>query len=152
MTTIALSHTDMACDSQDTTDEVIRMTGSKITELPDGRLVGGCGEHGQFYRIVEWLQLSPSAQNKERFNYTEDYNEDLNSSVLIYDPKDNKAYMMHSYEYQPIEIPIPNALGSGQGYALGAMEMGATAEEAVAVACKYDPNTGGRIHVWEILK
>ena len=37
------------------------------------------------------------------------------------------------------------ALGSGYQYAMGAMEMGATAEEAVLVASLYDVGTGGKI-------
>lgn len=37
------------------------------------------------------------------------------------------------------------AIGSGGPYAMGAMAMGATPEEAVAVAARFDPNTGGEI-------
>ena len=37
------------------------------------------------------------------------------------------------------------AVGSGASAALGAMHMGATAREAVAVACKIDPYSGGPI-------
>jgi ATP-dependent HslUV protease subunit HslV len=39
------------------------------------------------------------------------------------------------------------AFGSGADYALGAMEMGATAEQAVAAAIKFDTNSGGPITV-----
>ena len=38
------------------------------------------------------------------------------------------------------------ALGSGMHIAIGAMEMGASAEEAVEAACKYDSKTGGPVH------
>jgi len=38
-----------------------------------------------------------------------------------------------------------SAWGSGQRYAVGAMDMGASAREAVAVACKRDMFTGGTI-------
>lgn len=37
--------------------------------------------------------------------------------------------------------------GSGCDYALGAMQMGATAEQAVAVAMIWDQCTGGQINV-----
>lgn len=37
------------------------------------------------------------------------------------------------------------AIGSGAGYALGAMAAGATAEEAVHIACQLDVNTGGAV-------
>lgn len=39
------------------------------------------------------------------------------------------------------------ALGSGTEFAMGAMEMGATAEQAVAVASKFNMETGGEITV-----
>ena len=38
------------------------------------------------------------------------------------------------------------AVGSGSEFALGAMEFGASAREAVAIAAKYDIFTGGVIH------
>lgn len=37
------------------------------------------------------------------------------------------------------------ALGSGADYATGAMAMGATAEEAVRVAMRFDTKTGGEV-------
>ena len=37
------------------------------------------------------------------------------------------------------------AIGSGWAYALGAMEMGATADQAVKIAAKHDTATGGRV-------
>lgn len=39
------------------------------------------------------------------------------------------------------------ALGSGTELAMGAMELGATAEQAVAVAAKHNVDTGGQITV-----
>lgn len=37
------------------------------------------------------------------------------------------------------------ALGAGSGFALGALAVGATARQAVAVAIKHDPYTGGKV-------
>lgn len=42
------------------------------------------------------------------------------------------------------------AIGSGEDFALGAMEMGATAHEAVVVAARRDTATGGAIIVLEL--
>ena len=42
-------------------------------------------------------------------------------------------------------IKEPWAIGSGQDYAWGALEMGATAKQAVNVAKKKDVKTGGRV-------
>lgn len=42
------------------------------------------------------------------------------------------------------------AIGSGGAYAIGAMAMGATPEEAVAIAAKFDPGTGGEVEAFEL--
>jgi len=42
------------------------------------------------------------------------------------------------------------ALGSGEAVAIGAMAAGATAEEAVTIACKYDIATRGPVHVLRV--
>ena len=42
------------------------------------------------------------------------------------------------------------ASGSGMDIAIGAMAMDATSEAAVKVACKYDKNCGGEIHVLSV--
>jgi len=39
------------------------------------------------------------------------------------------------------------AMGSGKEFALGAMGQGASAEQAVDVAMRFDPGTGGEIMV-----
>lgn len=41
-----------------------------------------------------------------------------------------------------------DAIGSGQAFALAAMDAGATACEAVKIAAKRDPGTGGRVRVY----
>jgi len=43
-----------------------------------------------------------------------------------------------------------SAWGSGSEYAVGAMEAGATAAQAVKIAAKYDLATGGKIHVFKV--
>jgi hypothetical protein len=49
----------------------------------------------------------------------------------------------------PVSAPF-YCLGSGSDYATGAMEMGATAEEAVRVAMLHDYCTGGEITVLKL--
>jgi hypothetical protein len=50
------------------------------------------------------------------------------------------------------ECPVdhPRAIGSGSDHALTAMDMGATAKEAVKMAMKRDPFTGGKIRTFKI--
>ncbi|GAI22667.1 unnamed protein product, partial [marine sediment metagenome] len=44
----------------------------------------------------------------------------------------------------------PDAIGSGSAYALAAMDMGASAEEAVRAAMKRDIYTGGKVRTMRI--
>ena len=56
---------------------------------------------------------------------------------------------------EEISVASPFAVGSGGAYAMGAMHFGATAIEAVEVACKLDIYSGGEISRWtfdEIMK
>jgi hypothetical protein len=48
----------------------------------------------------------------------------------------------HSFSVRP-----PCAIGSGMDFALAAMACGKTAAEAVEIAARFDPNTGGRVDV-----
>lgn len=48
---------------------------------------------------------------------------------------------------QSLDRANPDAIGSGSPYAMAAMDMGATAEEAVRAAMKRDIYTGGEVHV-----
>ena len=43
-------------------------------------------------------------------------------------------------------------MGSGSLVAIGAMAHGATAKEAVEIACKYNLHTGGEVHVYDFNK
>jgi len=51
---------------------------------------------------------------------------------------------------QPLEPDKVYAIGSGAGYALTAMDMGASAKEAVKMAIKRDSNSGGRVRAFKI--
>lgn len=51
---------------------------------------------------------------------------------------------------QELDPTNPDAIGSGSAYALAAMDMGASAEDAVLAAMKRDIYTGGKVRVIKI--
>ncbi|MFA7892982.1 proteasome subunit beta [Pseudomonas putida] len=51
---------------------------------------------------------------------------------------------------QDLDLSNPDAIGSGSAYALAAMDMGASAEEAVRAAMKRDIYTGGKVRTIRI--
>lgn len=67
-------------------------------------------------------------------------------SQIGFDPKGEPPNLWES----PIHFHIPDAWGSGADHAITAMDMEATAEEAVKWAMKRDVNTGGKINTIKI--
>lgn len=53
---------------------------------------------------------------------------------------------------QDLDPSNPDAIGSGSAYALAAMDMGASAEEAVRAAMKRDIYTGGKVRTVRIAR
>lgn len=50
----------------------------------------------------------------------------------------------------PTRVPMKWAIGSGQDYALGALEVGADAETALKAATKLDMSTGGGVDLYQV--
>lgn len=77
---------------------------------------------------------------------------DLECDIDVLELRDDGIYV---YSSCVIPARIKNdffAVGSGAGYAMGAMHLGKTPAEAVAIAALYDPGTRGPIDVMELPK
>lgn len=77
---------------------------------------------------------------------------DLDVECFIWNGEVLKCSGVEDEEIFSYIIPLssPFAIGSGQHFALTAMDMGATAKEAVKMAAKRDVGTGGRIRTFKI--
>ena len=134
MTCIAYRAGVMVADSQAT------MGGLKMPCLPKitvagGRLIGAAGDASAINRFVAWFGTDgkrPRLLKKEEFD------------AIVVDADGHADHWEEGMEPDRITMPF-FAIGSGAELALGAMEMGATAEEAVAVAIKWDANCGGPV-------
>ena len=64
----------------------------------------------------------------------------------------NEVYMVTSCEggYQKFIADFPIAIGSGEKHAITALDMGASASEAVKMAIKRDTNSGGKVRTHKI--
>lgn len=71
-------------------------------------------------------------------------------NLLVVDPDSIQLYS--SDVPYPIDVKPPFAIGSGEKYALGAMDGGLSPAEAVLAASKRDPYTGGNIQAIDILE
>jgi hypothetical protein len=139
----------MACDLQMTYGGNTKMkTSSKILELDgdvckalfncDKALLGFSGNAGSWGMVVGWLSNPEGKPPKVK---------DIEFLMLTSDKK-----IMHSNNLTSW-VGLKDkyfAIGSGGAYALGAMEMGVSPKEAVAVACKRDVFSGMGVKSYSI--
>lgn len=136
MTTIATDGKTMAGDGQrEFCQTIVDSEAVKVRKLSDGRLYGSCGETAFSELVAAWLEGAEKP----------DWKPDDGFCALVVTPS-GEVYSL-SERCHPIKIKAPAAIGSGMDFAIGAMEYGASPKDAVEIARKRDPGTGGTITV-----
>lgn len=134
MTTIAVKDGVMCSDSQGTSSFILPCGIKKIYRVGDNHL-GFSGSFPLVEKFLDWYKGS-----RER---------DLPGNELCVLEMDHKGnvtlFNLVGGEVSSFSVGKYYAIGSGQDFAMGAMEVGASAEEAVKAAIKLDPDTGGRV-------
>lgn len=106
---------------------------TKIFHNPELKLAGGCSTTAVGFGERFWMWLTGEIGDQD---FKESQPEEGFTALTI---QDGEVFI---YEDSPFPTgPLKAdyfAIGSGREYALGAMEMGASALEAVRVACKHD--------------
>jgi len=134
MTTIVCTLETMASDSM-ASDEVQKTSVAKIFRVGE-KLVGTAGCYSSCVAFVNWLKQGCDPEMKPDM-------EGVYAMVL-----DSSGISIH--DECVTSFPLNNkfaAVGSGSQAALAAMHCGKTPREAVKIAAKIDPSTGGRIVV-----
>lgn len=135
MTTVCYRNGIMAADTALWHDDLYWGRVQKIERLSKGRLVGVAGEMASCQRLIELLR-STVAPDREALQHC-----GAGCSAIVADP-DGDFYCIDTDTGGMYEVDHDfAAIGTGIHLAFGAMEMGATAEQAVRVACKYDSAT-----------
>lgn len=139
MTCIAVSitHGCLAADSRVSTDG--SMWGVNKAKRIGRSLVAAAGDWDDVLKFWELIE-----KKKKNVGLTDD------SEVEGIELSPTGIYL---YSSSGKRYPIRDAffaIGSGAPYALGAMAMGANPEEAVQIASKFDPATGGSIDVLQL--
>lgn len=138
MTTIAYRDGVLAADTLITAGGERAGYGVKIRRLGP-LLYGSAGSCCLGDRHEAWLRAGAKGEAPPLKDGDE------SASVYVFMP-DDQVLWFHSTGMTPLRAPFW-AAGSGESFARGAMEMGASAEQAVAVACKWDTGSGGPITV-----
>jgi len=146
MTTIAYRDGVIAADTQETWEDGSFTPCVKLYRMPKsvaevgGHIVGLAGGSYAGELFLEWYQVGDWDNPPDLVNL--DLEEDFEAIIVkpdgsLWSCNRLFAFIPHKTEYF--------ATGSGGKVALGAMAMGATAEEAVRAAIKHDCYTGGRV-------
>lgn len=131
MTTIAYRNGTMAADSACFDSSLYQGEVEKLWTLPQIGLIGCCGEIGAMIQFVDWLRADCDRKRKP------DLPDDCDFESILVNPDGEVVH----YDRHLVPIRVANdihAIGSGRKLALGAMMAGASAEEAVKIACHYD--------------
>jgi hypothetical protein len=115
----------------------------KIARSPDGEIGGASGGGGDSALFVRWLQ--DGMQEKDDIWPLDD----KETEAFVVERNKRVVYFNRWGKRDTIKAPF-HAIGSGAPYALGAMAVGATAEEAVAAAIKLSVWCGGRIQILKL--
>lgn len=110
----------------------------------EGIIFGSTGNAAGFKQLVHWYLNGKQVEDWPDIQSTDDWTR----LIVVNHCK------VTAIEKIPLEMQIYEekftAWGHGSDFAVGAMEMGATAIEAVRIACKYDTFCGGRIDSFTI--
>jgi ATP-dependent protease HslVU (ClpYQ) peptidase subunit len=134
MTTIAYKDGELAGDGRITEDgTVITDKQRKVHRLRDGRLVGWAGSLAGSKRFLKALRDNPDTLPELKL--------DVNAIVIA---RNGKVSLFEENTWMELKQPH-YAYGSGSLIALGAMDAGASATEAVRIAARRDTGSGGRV-------
>lgn len=135
MTTVVYKDGILASDSRCTQNDTVVGNVTKIHKIDNNTIIGFCGRTAQAFKFIEWYK---SGRKKE--DALSDDDSDFVALVIV----DGVVYRYDGYNPQLIKHKF-HAIGSGFNIALGAMEAGASAIEAIKIAKKYDIYTGGKV-------
>ena len=134
MTTVAYRNGVLAADSRLNWDDAYATSMTKLTKLPDGSWLSTAGAMQDGERLRKWYEKGAVASR---------YPKKMSIQGLLLAP-DGSVWMFDDDGRIRVEENSDHfvAIGSGAPAALGAMQMGAGAVQAVEIAAKIDLATG----------
>lgn len=121
----------------------------KIFPVGENTYLTGAGYYDDIVEVAKWM--SEGAKEEKKPDIAGRAEEGKDSDFLLVE--NGVAYWLTTPFLRKVEVTNEFiALGTGRRYALGALEAGATVEEALAIAAKYDEYTGTECNMTEIKK
>ena len=140
MTTIAYKDGVIAYDSRLTTHDTIRSDSfnKRITE--NGVHFFPSGDYSNIAKLIE-CYFSPGTPTEEK---------DGIGAFIVDGSRVMRAGINSDGVFWTMDAMDTEAIGTGTGHALTAMDCGLSAKEAVEMAAKRDTSTGGRIRTFKV--
>lgn len=139
MTTIAYKNGIIAADTLVTANDCAVDYETKIHKVGKQFVIACAGNMFAGYKIRDAIASGQDFKNLDIPTLKRE-----NFSCFISDYK-NLYYLDNEFYPQKLNKKKAHALGSGVEYALGAMEAGCSAVEAVKIGCKFDVRSGGNV-------
>lgn len=132
MTTIAWDGKTIAADRR---SSYHGNPSKKLRRMKDGSVCGGAGESEAIRQAISFLDNDRDSMPSK------------GEQTILRVFADGRAEYTHELgERMAIELPY-FAIGTGRDYAMGALAMGATAQQAVEIASRFDSDSGGGVDV-----
>lgn len=138
MTTIAANLYEMAADTRVTWDDDTTSSSVKIYTIGSA-ILGATGDVDEIAKFIEWYTNGSVGKQPKR---SKDFRVIRLNSEGLHIIDSNSYWLKLDDKFF--------AVGSGGQFAIGAMEMGATPENAVRIAAKHDLFTNSSITVFKL--
>lgn len=145
MTVIAWDGVNLAADKQASEGNTRHVT-TKIKRIQKGEfkgyLVGGAGSTSQSNQMIVWFESGADP------NFFPRYQDDETVAAQLLAISPDK--IIYRFDFNPIPCVLEDgvyAIGSGRDVALGAIAMGATAQQAVEIASSICEGCGMGVDV-----
>jgi len=132
MTTIAFRDGIMAADTMISDSNVVRGRTSKVIRATQGHLLAVCGHSAMSLPFAAWIERREPQDDLPRLPAGADF-----AAIVAY--IDGRVAVFSEKFLPQFVVAEFHSMGSGGEVALGAMAMGASADEAVRIACRFDP-------------
>lgn len=144
MTVIAYRDGILATDSRATNDEGLMIGAiAKIWRRADGSLCAASGGAGDCQSFAGWFLAGDEAVPWEAKDHSKGF------AGLVITP--GGRVMIWNFDGRSYQIEAPfYARGYGAEIAIGAMAMGARADQAVEIACRWSVWCGGPVQVLQL--
>jgi ATP-dependent protease HslVU (ClpYQ) peptidase subunit len=141
MTTIALRNGVMAGDSQVNCGHLKYGQIQKVRRIGNW-IIGVSGSFDCMEQFFHWARTGFDCSKRPDLKALHE----PSFSAIVLNASDPEDIIEYEIDLVPQRFCAPyRAIGSGRDFAIGAMAMGASAVQAIEIACLHDRSTGGKI-------